>query len=63
MADKEGCSWGDTRDQDTRAASPLIRIILLFALVMMGAMLISSLARRCSTRFSHKHTQNKPSKH
>jgi len=40
MADKEGCSWGDTRDQDTRAASPLIGIILLFALVMMGAMLI-----------------------
>ncbi|WP_255291437.1 vWA domain-containing protein [Natrinema sp. CBA1119] len=41
MADKERCRWGDTRERrDTHAASPLIGIILLFALVMMGAMLV-----------------------
>ncbi|MFB1064761.1 hypothetical protein [Natrinema sp. H-ect4] len=40
MADKERCRWGDTRDRDTRAASPLVGIILLFALVMIGAMLV-----------------------
>ncbi|WP_226039568.1 vWA domain-containing protein [Natrinema sp. DC36] len=40
MANKEGGDWGTTRDSETRAASPLIGIVLLFALVMMGAMLV-----------------------
>ncbi|MFC6764045.1 DUF7289 family protein [Natrinema soli] len=40
MANKEGGDWRTTRDSETRAASPVIGIILLFALVMMGAMLV-----------------------